>query len=309
MSSGAGLDLPVDGEATVAGVRLPAGRRLAAEGVGQTPVLWATGELEDAAAAWMTLNGRLSGTPLIPVLLSGLEGHPERPWDVGELEPFDPAAVNELDAAVLLEQMWRCSVPEPEEDQAITAELLAPHPRTFPGLAAGTGPRISADDGLPASWRRCLSRSGWAWWRRARPADVLAVVGWTGAINYHATSAPLACVLRSWEDRFGARLVRLGFDTMDLLVECPLPSSEAALAVAAEHFAFSPDNIYQGEGSIRRYAAGLSGGGDLVVLVGLKGRRIIPIMEYARPAAMRQIKPQAVLHRSCTPRHHRYPGS
>jgi Domain of unknown function (DUF4253) len=56
-----------------------------------------------------------------------------------------------------------------------------------------------------------------------RPADVLAVVGWTGAMNYHATSAPLACVLRSWEDRFGARLVRLGFDTMDLLVERPLP--------------------------------------------------------------------------------------
>lgn len=252
------MDLPVDGEATVAGVRLPAGRRLAAEGVGQTPVLWATGELEDAAAAWMTLNGRLSGTPLIPVLLSGLEGHPERPWDVGELEPFDPAAVDELDAAVLLEQMWRCSVPEPEEDQAITAELLAPHPRTFPGLAAGTGPRISADDiaGVVASLPQPL-RLGLV--AASLPADVLAVVGWTGAINYHATSAPLACVLRSWEDRFGARLVRLGFDTMDLLVECPLPSSEAALAVAAEHFAFSPDNIYQGEGSIRRYAAGLSG--------------------------------------------------
>ena len=153
--------------------------------------------------------------------------------------------------------MWRWSVPEPEEDETLTAELLAPHSRTFPGLAAGA--RGSARMTLPGRWRRCLSRCCWAWWWRARPADVLAVVGWDGAINYHGTSAPLACVLRSWEDRFGARLVRLGFDAMDLLVERPLPSYQAALGVAAEHFAFCPDNIYQGEGSIRRYAASLSG--------------------------------------------------
>ena len=258
MSGGAGLDLPLDGEATIAGVRLPAGRRLAPEGVEQAPVLWATGELEDAAAAWLALNGRLSGTRLVPVLLSGLERQPKRPWDVGELEPFDLAAVDELDAAVLLEQMWRWSVPEPEEDETLTAELLAPHSRTFPGLAAGAGPRISADDlaravaSLPQPLLLGLVVA-------SRPADVLAVVGWDGAINYHGTSAPLACVLRSWEDRFGARLVRLGFDAMDLLVERPLPSYQAALGVAAEHFAFCPDNIYQGEGSIRRYAASLSG--------------------------------------------------
>ena len=154
---------------------------------------------------------------------------------------------------------------------------------------------------LPGRWRRCLSRCCWAWWWRARPADVLAVVGWDGAINYHGTSAPLACVLRSWEDRFGARLVRLGFDAMDLLVERPLPSYQAALGVAAEHFAFCPDNIYQGEGSIRRYAASLSRDGDLVVLVGLKDCRIAPNIGLAPAAAMRQIKPQAVLHRSRTP--------
>jgi hypothetical protein len=125
MRSKAGWDLPPDGEAAiVAGVRLPAGRRLAAEGAEQTPVLWATGEFGDAAAAWLALNERLAGTRLVPVLL--------------------------------------------------------------------------------------------------------AVVGWTGAMNYHATPAPLACVLRSWEDRFGARLVHLGFDTMDLLVERPAPSYKAA---------------------------------------------------------------------------------
>ena len=254
----AGWDLPPDGEAIVAGVRLPAGRRLAAEGAEQTPVLWATGELAGAAAAWLTLKDRLAGTQLVPVLLSGFSWQPERPWDVGELEPCDPGAVGELDAAEVLEDMWRSAVPRPVEDEAVTAKLLAPHSRAFPGLAAAAGPPISAADLagtaalLPSPLRLGLVAA-------SRPADVPAIVGWTGASNYYAMAAPLACVLRSWEDRFGARLLHMGFDTMDLSIERPVPSHEAALAIAAEHFAFCPDNIYQGVGSISRYAAALPG--------------------------------------------------
>lgn len=259
MSAEAGWDLPPDGEATVAGVRLPAGSRLAAEGAEQTPVLWATGELGGAAAAWLALKDQLAGTQLVPVLLSGFRRQPERPWDVGELEPCDPDAVGELDAAALLEDMWRIAIPKPEEDETVTAKLLAPFSRAFPGLAAAAGPQTSAADVasavalLPSPMRLGLVAA-------SRPADVPAIVGWTGAINYYATAAPLACVLRSWEDRFGARLLHLGFDTMDLLIERPVPSHEAALAIAAEHFAFCPDNIYQGAGSISRYAAALPGG-------------------------------------------------
>jgi hypothetical protein len=44
-----------------------------------------------------------------------------------------------------------------------------------------------------------------------------------------------------------------------LLIERPVPGHEAALAVAAEHFAFCSDNIYQDAGSISRYAAALPG--------------------------------------------------
>ena len=261
MSGEAGWDLPPDGPATVAGVRLPAGRRLATGGAGQSQVLWATGELEDAAAAWLALRDRLEGTGLVPVLLSGLRRQPERPWDSGELEPCDPGTIGELDAAVLLEEMWDGGVPFPEkheEDEAATAELLAPYSRAFPGLSGSAGPQIGADDvagavaSLPAPLRMGLVAA-------SRPADVPAIVGWMGAVNYIATPAPLACVLRSWEDRFGARLVHLSFDTMNLLVERPVASHEAALAVAAEHFAFCSDNVYQGAGSIRRYAADLPG--------------------------------------------------
>jgi hypothetical protein len=46
---------------------------------------------------------------------------------------------------------------------------------------------------------------------------------------------------------------------MDLQVERPVAADDAALAVAAEHFAFCPDNIYQDAGSIQDYAAGVRG--------------------------------------------------
>ena len=93
----------------------------------------------------------------------------------------------------------------------------------------------------------------------SRPADVLAGFGWQGAANYHRTAAPLTVVLRSWEDRFGAAVMHVGFDTIDLLVERPALSRQAALAVAAEHFAFCMDNIYQGAGSISAYARQFTG--------------------------------------------------
>ncbi|WP_436319065.1 DUF4253 domain-containing protein [Streptomyces virginiae] len=53
-------------------------------------------------------------------------------------------------------------------------------------------------------------------------------------------------VLRDWEHRFGARVVAVGFDTLHLSVAAPPMSGQDALLVAAEHFALSPDNIWQG---------------------------------------------------------------
>jgi Domain of unknown function (DUF4253) len=53
-------------------------------------------------------------------------------------------------------------------------------------------------------------------------------------------------VVRSWEDRFGVRVVRVGSDTLHLSVAAPPTTVEHALRVAAEHWAFCPDNVFQG---------------------------------------------------------------
>ncbi|GAA2251741.1 MULTISPECIES: DUF4253 domain-containing protein [Kitasatospora] len=59
---------------------------------------------------------------------------------------------------------------------------------------------------------------------------------------------------RFLEDRFGTRLIALRFDQGIVSVAAPPRMIEDALAVAAEHFAFCPDNIRQGHGAIREYA-------------------------------------------------------
>jgi hypothetical protein len=78
----------------------------------------------------------------------------------------------------------------------------------------------------------------------ARPADILPRLGWAGACN-HRTASELTVVLRSWEDRFGARLLEVGFDDIRLLVSRPPQTLAAAQPIAAEHFAFS-DEAHKG---------------------------------------------------------------
>ncbi|NHA68184.1 DUF4253 domain-containing protein [Phycicoccus flavus] len=85
-----------------------------------------------------------------------------------------------------------------------------------------------------------------------RPADGPAAVGWMGPANHDLEGAEVSAVLRSWEDRFGAVLVGLGWDT--LLVALPRALDEQDVpGVAAEHHAVCPDVVEQGVGTLEAY--------------------------------------------------------
>lgn len=75
----------------------------------------------------------------------------------------------------------------------------------------------------------------------ARPADALAALGWHGSdqywLDHDSGGLPLAAVLRSWEDRFGARLLEVGLADIKLLVQRPPDDLRSAQRVAAEHYA------------------------------------------------------------------------
>ena len=86
-----------------------------------------------------------------------------------------------------------------------------------------------------------------------RPADVPQALGWWGPANYDLSGADQSAVLRSWEDRFGAALVGLSFDVMRLAVSDPPTDPAQCDLLAREHYAFCPDNVDQGVGSLEDY--------------------------------------------------------
>jgi hypothetical protein len=84
-------------------------------------------------------------------------------------------------------------------------------------------------------------------------------VGWRGAVNHHGDVTGLSAVVRSWEDRFGALLVRLDLATLWLSVAAPPWRERQCLGVAAEHFAFCWDVDGEDPRPLREYAAALAG--------------------------------------------------
>lgn len=135
---------------------------------------------------------------------------------------------------------------------------LDPYGAEFPGLARKSPARV-APRAEAASVGELLAigqvRLGLV--AVDRPADVPAALGWNGMLNQTPDVGALSAVLRSWEDRFGAVLVALGFDSLTLSVAAPPTTPARALALAAEHRAFCLDNFLLQEGDLRAFSAGL----------------------------------------------------
>lgn len=245
--------LPEDGELRLGSIALPAGKRIRAEYGSGEPVAWVTLQpVPGAGRVWAALSDAHQETGLVPILLSGLTGSTERPWDDQEFdEPADVAELELLDAASVLREMWDGrayevgyeDADEEEEDEGMVA-MRAPFSKQFPGLAPGEDVALTQDQLDSALGSLAAARIGLV--PASRPADVLPLIGWSGVTNYEATALPIAAVLRSWEERFGARLLEVGFAEIRLLVERPPRSYEAAQRLAAEQFAFCDECTLRG---------------------------------------------------------------
>jgi hypothetical protein len=231
--------IPADGPVRLGSVQLPDGRQLS-DGYANPPLplLWATSEpVPEAPRVWQALAGLHPDTGLVPILLAFLGGgHEGRPWDAGELDlRCELAAVDRLDAASVLAQAWAGRAPSPKEyerEPGFFAGWFPPFGSEFPGLAPGQDHALTE-----AELDRALSWFGPArigLVPAARPADVLALVGYNGTGNGYGTPEQLSAVLRSWEDRFGAVLIEVGFDHIRMLVRRPPRTLPEAQAVAPE---------------------------------------------------------------------------
>lgn len=248
--------VPPDGSPVVAGVQLPAGRPFRNDpvaGGSDVPATvrgWLTDEpVEGAEQLWWQLAERFVETGLWPLLTEGLGGDLDRPWREGELGA--PAAPSEVDAETLLRELHQQNC-EPDGDDAEREE-----DEVWPGPAGAVRPESDAVAlpkplGLPSTTALLLVPV-------TQPADVLATLGWLGAVNCDVEPAALSAVLRSWEQRFGAVPVSLGFDSLTVAVSHPPTDRAEVLRLAHEHYAFCPDNIDQGVGTVSAYAEDLAG--------------------------------------------------
>jgi hypothetical protein len=251
-------DLPRLVDALPAGT-LPPGRLVTPEDGGPPPYWLSDAPVEPAL--WARLRSRHHETGLWPLVLSGLSSEENRPWVDGEVFPADTSSPDGHDAAELLARWWEANTETGEDDMLSAterAEVTAPFGRRWPGLAA-PGEPAGPPDHFADQYAEFLldgqARLGLV--PANRGADTLAVTGWSGPANHVGDTGKISAVVRSWEERFGARVVGVGFATLHLSVAAPPTTPEQALRVAAEHFAFCPDNVWQGSGTLTAYAEGI----------------------------------------------------
>lgn len=238
------------------GLDLPPGRAVykPAAGALDEPMLWISDGCPDAGL-WGSLQASHGRTGLWPLLLGESSYTPGSPWTTGELDQgLVKSRPVDHDAAVLLAGWWSVYTAVNDDDDMLSAPerlaITAPFGNQWPGLApAGAtqeDPAVRAaefaDHLLAESWltapRLGLSSS-------ACGADAPADLGWDGPLNYESDTAQFSTVLRSWEERFGVRVVGLGPADLYLSVAAPPTDIDHALRVAAGHFAFCPDNVWQ----------------------------------------------------------------
>jgi hypothetical protein len=69
---------------------------------------------------------------------------------------------------------------------------------------------------------------------------------WWGAANYDIGPADHVALLKHWHDRYGAELVALGSDMIELRVANPPVDPDEQLAVAEDQYWYCPDVVDQG---------------------------------------------------------------
>lgn len=202
---------------------------------------------------WAALREAHPVSGLWPVLLEDSV----QPWSAGQIAPDDPKLIDVFEAGAFMAEVWSDWIAQANPEQI---EDLLPFGGDCPGLA-GPG-TLMTEPHVVADWYACVLAErrpllGLA--AASRGADALVVMGWQGAVNHNEWVVPMAAVVRSWEDRFGARVVGVGFNTLELSVAAPPVTPEHAIKVAAEHWTFCPDSIIQGPGNLIDYGEQIIG--------------------------------------------------
>lgn len=252
---------------------LPPGRLVLADagdwtppGLEGTALLWVSdAPVHDAADLWARLRGAHAQTGLVPLLLEHDDDLPNA-W-VGRWSfPEAAEVLDAVDPESALRSLWD----DLQDDAGADEDEPQGEPTgPWPGLARpgqdGEDPESLAEafarhlqdgvdpHGRPRRWRLGLVPA-------PDGAGALTLAGWDGPCNHTNDTELVSAVLRSWAERFGARVVGVGTDTLLVSVARPPRDLEHARALAVEHFAVCPDNVWQGvHDTFDEYARALVG--------------------------------------------------
>jgi hypothetical protein len=193
-----------------------------------------------ALDAWRALRARAAALGGWPVLL----GHP------GELELIEEGlgagatpVAETLRAAGELGGSWTVDEEAGAGDETIPGDAEPHHGFSIP---------YDASTGAP---HRAVAL---AWIAGARPWEVPAHLAW-GGWNACPAAEEHVATLRRWHDRWGAELVGLTGDVMEVAVTRPPADDDAALQLAREHYAYCAEIVDQGVGTVGALAGSLRG--------------------------------------------------
>ncbi|MQY10247.1 hypothetical protein SRB5_03540 [Streptomyces sp. RB5] len=233
---------------------LPSGRLITSdEGDGEAHILWLS-DGPTTADLWVRLHVEHTHTGLWPLLLDPSDPHDDKfgPWGTGEFFPERMSSPDAHSPAELLEHWWKDYTAVDEDDMLSPDDRLAvtaPFGQLWPGFTPSPPPAADPEATAADLAQRFVagqphSRLGLV--AAGSGAHALTAVGWDGPTNYDNDTAKFSAVVADWERRFAARVVVVGPAALHLSIASPPTTTEDALLVAAEHFAFCPDNVWQG---------------------------------------------------------------
>lgn len=260
----------------------------ARDGQARGPALWITDDpVPDAARMWAALLREHPRSGLWPLLLVTLRPHGQRaaryeamgeageeilrrharrPWHAGELAPVPVAAVDALDAESVLATWWDEVI---GQDGGGPQIMLPGQPfEHWPGLAsASLGGADPADFAAalaesPGGLNQLTHRDDGVHIGLVPAADGAAALASCGWLSRRGLVEQDAAIIRSWQNRFGARLCMASTDCLVLSVAWPPESPDHCLRVAAEHLAYEDLDLLQAGVppiTFAEYAADLSG--------------------------------------------------
>lgn len=192
----------------------------------------------EALDTWRSLRDRHARTALWPVILGSDDRVVDQlTWRLEMMSrnaPGIPGPDDVPDASELL-VTWLGDVADDD--------FLADVPRHLTRLvedAATIRPRllarpdedvVTAIEGSPVTVALVPAEAGW---------EVPALLAWAGAERDHIGGPEHLSVLQLWNEAYGAELVSLGLEQMELLVERPPEDAREAFELAVQHYAYCP---------------------------------------------------------------------